>query len=408
MKNCRIGILLLALALLLTMAGCFRNRDKNKDNTTTGDSSPLVPSPDATLPGEDGETSPQMTEDTGDTDPGIVESTTGSTTSAQETTTQKQESTTAKQESTTKKPESTTSKTEVTTKKPETTTSKTEASTTKKPETTTKKPETTTKKPETTTKIPETTTEKPNTTTERPGMTTTERETDELPAPIVTPGPDMTTTMPNGGTTGESMTLPTPGENVTLPTPGESTSNTSNGSTTTPNSGSTTTEPNSGAQTTAPEIGAGEWLHFEKFTDDHAGAAAYLGRSAQELAVTDIIAHFGLPLEAEDITVIDRGDSEDSDGDAWYLILPRYRDTVVRIREAEQLTRKRTKSGELIAEGMHPMLIRCDPEDGEPSVYVELIRGGETVTFALTVDKTSGKPTFHEQVLDITPAQMTR
>ena len=115
-----------------------------------------------------------------------------------------------------------------------------------------------------------------------------------------------------------------------------------------------------------------------------------------------------LSREGHDITVIDRGDSEDSDGDAWYLILPRYRDTVVRIREGEQTARRRTRSGELIAEGMHPMLIRCDPEDGEPSVYVELIRGGETVSFALTIDKTSGKPIFHEQVLDITPSQMTR
>ena len=370
MKIRRIAITALALVLIvLGCTGCFRNRDKNNSTETT----PRIPVPGETLPGEDGTTLPQMGETTSDTVGGAQ-----STTQMQQSTTS--EATTTKQsESTTKVTESTTKVSETTTKKPETTT--------KVSETTTKKPETTTKKPETTTKTPETTTKKPETTTVRPteGMTTTPDTT--------TPAPDMT-----------SMT---PGEGITLPLPdvedGKVTEGDNNG-----HVGDTTVTPAPGTGTTAPEVGAGEWLHFEDFRDKHAGAAAYLGISATEMPVEELITYFGLPLEATDITVIDRGDSEDGDADAWYLILPRYRDTVVRIREGEQTARRRTRSGELIAEGRHPMLIRCDPEDGEGSVWVELIHGGETVSFAIGLDKESGKPTFHDRMLDITPEQMTR
>ena len=376
MKIRRIAITALALVLIvLGCTGCFRNRDKNNSTETT----PRIPVPGETLPGEDGTTLPQMGETTSDTVGGAQ-----STTQMQQNTTS--EATTTKQsESTTKVTESTTKVSETTTRKPETTTKKPET-TTKKPETTTKAPETTTKKPETTTKTPETTTKKPETTTVRPteGMTTPD---------TTTPAPDMT-----------SMT---PGEGITLPLPdvedGKVTEGDNNG-----HVGDTTVTPAPGTGTTAPEVGAGEWLHFEDFRDKHAGAAAYLGISATEMPVEELITYFGLPLEATDITVIDRGDSEDGDADAWYLILPRYRDTVVRIREGEQTARRRTRSGELIAEGRHPMLIRCDPEDGEGSVWVELIHGGETVSFAIGLDKESGKPTFHDRMLDITPEQMTR
>ena len=106
-------------------------------------------------------------------------------------------------------------------------------------------------------------------------------------------------------------------------------------------------------------------------------------------------------------TIDPKGDSEDTDGDAWYLIIPRYRDTVVRIHEAET-SRRRTVSGELIAEGMHPMLIRCDPEDGDPSVFVEFIRGEDSISFPLHVDKENGKHDFHDRVLDITPEQSAK
>ena len=384
MKIRRIAITALALVLIvLGCTGCFRNRDKNNSTETT----PRIPVPGETLPGEDGTTLPQMGETTSDTVGGaqsttqMQQSTTSeaTTTKQSESTTKVTESTTKVSETTTKKPETTTKVSETTTKKPETTT--------KKPETTTKVPETTTKKPETTTKTPETTTKKPETTTVRPteGMTTTPDTT--------TPAPDMT-----------SMT---PGEGITLPLPdvedGKVTEGDNNG-----HVGDTTVTPAPGTGTTAPEVGAGEWLHFEDFRDKHAGAAAYLGISATEMPVEELITYFGLPLEATDITVIDRGDSEDGDADAWYLILPRYRDTVVRIREGEQTARRRTRSGELIAEGRHPMLIRCDPEDGEGSVWVELIHGGETVSFAIGLDKESGKPTFHDRMLDITPEQMTR
>ena len=362
MKIRRIAITALALVLIvLGCTGCFRNRDKNNSTETT----PRIPVPGETLPGEDGTTLPQMGETTSDTVGGA------------QSTTQMQQNTTS-EATTTKQSESTTKVTESTTKVSETTT--------RKPETTTKKPETTTKKPETTTKVPETTTKKPETTTVRPteGMTTPD---------TTTPAPDMT-----------SMT---PGEGITLPLPdvedGKVTEGDNNG-----HVGDTTVTPAPGTGTTAPEVGAGEWLHFEDFRDKHAGAAAYLGISATEMPVEELITYFGLPLEATDITVIDRGDSEDGDADAWYLILPRYRDTVVRIREGEQTARRRTRSGELIAEGRHPMLIRCDPEDGEGSVWVELIHGGETVSFAIGLDKESGKPTFHDRMLDITPEQMTR
>ena len=342
MKIRRIAITALALVLIvLGCTGCFRNRDKNNSTETT----PRIPVPGETLPGEDGTTLPQMGETTSDTVGGA------------QSTTQMQQSTTS------------------------------EATTTKQSESTTKVTESTTKVSETTTKKPETTTKKPETTTVRPteGMTTTPDTT--------TPAPDMT-----------SMT---PGEGITLPLPdgedGKVTEGDNNG-----HVGDTTVTPAPGTGTTAPEVGAGEWLHFEDFRDKHAGAAAYLGISATEMPVEELITYFGLPLEATDITVIDRGDSEDGDADAWYLILPRYRDTVVRIREGEQTARRRTRSGELIAEGRHPMLIRCDPEDGEGSVWVELIHGGETVSFAIGLDKESGKPTFHDRMLDITPEQMTR
>ena len=357
MKNSRIGILLLVSALLVFgCTGCFRNRDKNNGSETTSDSS-LIPSPGMTLPGEDGTTVPQTDESTRNT-------TGGTQTPGQQTTTQMQESTTSGT--------TTTQKNETTTKKPETTTKVTET-TTKKPETTTRAPETTTKTPETTTRAPETTTRAPETTTKTPETTTAEQ-----------------TTVPN-------TTVTTPNESITLPMP-----DVEDGKITEGSGGSVTTP---GTGTTAPEVGAGEWLHFEDFRDSHAGAAAYLGRSATEMPVTELITYFGLPLEASDITVIDRGESEDGDADAWYLILPRYRDTVVRIREAEQTTRRRTRSGELIAEGMHPMLLRCDPEEG---VYVELIHGEETISFSVGIDKESGKPTFHDRMLDITPEQMTR
>ena len=328
MKKCRTGILLLAaVILLLGCTACFRrNKDKDKDKengtSATQDGTSLLPVPDGTLPGEDGETTPQMT-------------TTQTTAPTQESTTTKKAETTTVTDTTTKKPETTTKVTETTTKKPETTTKVTET-TTKKPETTTKTPEMTTTKPETTTKTPETTTTKPETTTKMPETT------------------------------------------VTPPTP----------------------DTGNNGQTTSPEIGAGEWLHFEEFRDHHAGAAAYLGQSAAQMPIGDLIEYFGLPLTEQDITVIDHGEGR---GDTWYLILPRYRDTMVRIREAEQTSKRRTRAGELLAEGMHPMLIRCEGDEALADIYVELIHGDETVSFPL---KTGGD--FHERVLDITPKQMTR
>ena len=369
MNKCRIGILLSVLALiLLCFTGCFRNRDKNKGETTTNDTSSLIPAPGVTLPGEDGETTPHMTDTTKDT-----------TTVTGETTAQVPHSTTTEQATTTKKTETTTTVTESAT-----TTTKQEP-TTQAPQTTTQKPQTTTPTAQTTTSRPETTTQKPSTTTERSETTTTARETDELPLPDITLLPDPIIT-----TTGESNST-TPGGNMT---------------TTAPNESHTTTTPNSSGETTAPEIGAGEWLHFEDFRDSHAGAAAYLGQSAAEMPVTEIIEYFGLPLTPQDITVIDRGSGEDNESDSWYLILPRYRDTTVRIREAEQTSRRRTRAGELIAEGMHPMLIRCDADETE--IYVELIHGDETVSFALSRDKDSSKPIFHDRMLDITPKQLTK
>ena len=271
---------------------------------------------------------------------------------AQTTESESMSETTTEPSATTTEKETTASRNETTTKAPESTTGKTET-TTKKPETTTKKPETTTAKPETTTKKPETTTKAPESTTKKP-------ETTVIPETTVVP---QTTVVPE-----------------------------------------TTAKAEGSAQTTLPEIGAGEWIHFEKFKDDHAGAAAYLGRSAQELPVEEIISRLALPLTPQDITVIDNGDSEDADGDEWYLILPRYRDTVVRLHDAE--TENGTSAaGELLAEGMHPMLVRCDPEDGDPSVYVELIRGDERITFALHADRELGKPMFHDSILNITPEQ---
>ncbi len=351
----------MALALtVLGCTGCFRKRDESKGTEATSDSSSLIPTPGVTLPGEDGTTLPQTGESTTDTAG-------GSQTSGQQTTTQIQQSTTSA---------ATTTKKQETTKAPETTT--------KKPETTTKAPETTTKKPETTTKAPETTTERPTEAPTTPSTTT------------VTPVPDMT-----------SITLPMPDVEDGKVTEGDGNGGV-HGTATGDGNGSTVTTPVPGTGTTVPEVSAGEWLHFEDFRDKHLGAAAYLGRSASQMPVEELITHFGLPLEATDITVIDRGDTEDGDADAWYLILPRYRDTVVRIREAEQTSRRRTRSGEPIAEGMHPMLIRLDPEEDKGSLYVELIRGEETVSFAIGLDKESGKPAFHERMLDITPEQMTR
>ena len=373
MKKCRIGILLSVVALiLLCCTGCFRNRDKNKGETTTNDTSSLIPAPGVTLPGEDGETTPHMSDTTRDTTSGTSESHAASETTQQATTTKKAETTTKVTESAT-----TTKKQEMTTKAPETTT--------KKPETTTKKPETTTTVTATTTVKPETTTQKPATTTERTETTTTARQTDEFPLPDITTIPD--------------PIIPAPNESSTT-TPG------GDAATTTTESNGTTTAPNGNGQTTAPEIGAGEWLHFEDFRDSHAGAAAYLGQSAAEMPITEIIEYFGLPLTAQDITLIEHGNGEANESDSWYLILPRYRDTVVRIREAEQNGRRRTRAGELIAEGMHPMLIRCDADETE--IFVELIHGDQTVSFALSRDKTSGKPTFHDRMLDITPAQLTK
>jgi len=362
MKQNRIGILLLALSIALmnlTLVGCTRRRqeDGNLSSTTTADSgSPLLPSPGSTTDTERPGTETTESESMSET---ATEQSTATTTE-KETTASRTEETTKTPETTTGKTETTTKKPETTTKKPETTTTKQET-TTKTPETTTGKTETTTKKPETTTKIPETTTTKQETTTKAPETTTTKQETTtKIPETTVIP---QTTVVPE-----------------------------------------TTTKAEGSAQTTLPEIGAGEWVHFEKFKDDHAGAAAYLGRSAQELPVEEIISRLALPLTPQDITVIDNGDSEDADGDEWYLILPRYRDTVVRLHDAETENGTST-AGELLAEGMHPMLVRCDPEDGDPSVYVELIRGEERITFALHADRELGKPMFHDSILNITPEQ---
>ncbi len=325
MKKCRIGILLLALTVALlnfTLVGCGnRNRD-NESTTTTESGSPLLPSPDATLPEENGEGQTNITNETDR--PNESESMT-ETTKQDATTTTKQETSTAQQETTTKAPESTTSKQETTTKTSESSTSDNH--------------------------------------------------------PIL------------------------PGESVTLPLPGPNESETSDSSGSATQSESTSsTKPEDAPN--VPESSAGEWIHFDAFTNDHMGAAAYLGRSAQELPVTDIINHLGLSLNEQDIIVIDNGDSEDADGDAWYLILPRYRDTVVRLHEADEENGTVT-AGELIAEGMHPMLVRCDPEDGDPAVFVELIRDGETITFPLRIDKESGTAIFHDSVLNITPTRNT-
>jgi hypothetical protein len=132
-----------------------------------------------------------------------------------------------------------------------------------------------------------------------------------------------------------------------------------------------------------------------------------LGRSAKALSVAEIIDRFALPLTVQDVIVIDNGDSEDATGDEWYLILPRHRDTLVRVYEAETENGK-AKTGELLAEGMHPMLIRCDHEDGEPSVTIELIRGEEHIIFPLHTDQEGGKNTFHDRMLDITPEQRAK
>lgn len=254
--------------------------------------------------------------------------------------------TTTEQSAATTTHRETTAKTETTTNPPETTTTKTEI-TTEKPATTTTKTETTTTKTETTTQKQETTTRPPETTI--------------IPQTTIVP---QTTVVPP------------------------------------------VTTPNSTVQT-EPQISAGEWLHFEAFQDKHLGAGVYLGISAQAMSVTEIIDRFGLPLTAQDITVIDNGDSEDAEGDEWYLILPRHRDTIVRVYEAETQRGKRT-AGELLAEGMHPMLIRCEAENGKPDVFVELIRGEEHITFPLRTDRESGKADFHDRLLDITPAQRTR
>ena len=398
MKKCRIGILLLAFAVALlnfTLVGCGKNRDKGT-TTTTESGSPLLPSPDATLPGENGESRTQATDET--RVPNESESMThtetttqhdATTTTKTETTTKKNETTTAKPETTTKKPETTTTKTETTTKKPETTTSKTE--------TTTKKPETTTTKAETTTKIPESTTSKTETTTKIPETTTSMTETTTKIPESTTSKTETTTRIPESTTSDNFPILPD--ESITLPIPGPDESETTDNTGSTTQSETPTTpedEPN------VPESSAGEWIHFEAFVDDHMGAAAYLGRSAKELPVTDIIHHLGLSLSPQDITVIDNGDSEDADGDEWYLILPRYRDTVVRLHEAD-MENRRARAGELLAEGMHPMLVRCDPEDGNPSVFVELIRNGERVVFPLHINKENGMASFHKSILNITP-----
>lgn len=373
MKKCRIGILL--LALLVSLAGCVRDKtDGNvSDTTTTTDhGSPLVPSPDETT------TSPETTDresasETGD-ESGSASQSTHESESASETTKGESDVTT------------TTTKSETTTKQETTTT---------KPETTTKQ-ETTTTKPETTT-----TTTRQETTTTGQETTTTRQETTvtiDPNAPIL-PGPDDNNGLLPGGSESESGSA------------NGSESSTPNGSGTESSSetrGESTTQDNNanGSNPDIPESGAGEWIHFEDFDNNHAGAAAFLGRSAQELPVTDIIEHFGLSLTPQDITVIDNGDSEDADSDEWYLILPRYRDTVVRLHDAET-ENGTTVAGELLAEGMHPILVRCDPEDGTPSVFVELIRGEEKITFSLMVDKESGKVTFHDKVLNITPEQVT-
>ncbi len=337
MKTSKIAILLLTPALaLMCLAGCVR--DRGEGNESTSDiNSPLIPGPGATLPGEDGTTTPGVSDE--------------SVTTTDQSTTQKQE----------------------TTKQTETTTEQTEASTTKATTTTTTTTKATTSASESTTKKPESAT----TTT-----TTTTATTSNSTSGSTTSGSTTSGSTTSGSTTSGSSTS----------------GNTTSGSTT---SGSTTSG-TTGGSAGAPEVGAGEWLHFEEFKDDHAGAAAYLGRSKTELPVKGLIEHFGLPLSEEDITVIDRGDSEDADNDAWYLILPRYRDTVVRLREVKA-SGKRTTAGELIAEGMHPMLVRCDPEDGEPSVWVELIRNGETISFPLTREDSMGMPDFHDRMLDITP-----
>ena len=353
MKKCRTGILLLAaVILLLGCTGCFRrNKDKDKENgvTTTHDSTSLIPTPNVTLPGEDGETTPQMSETTAPTQEATTTKKTETTTVSETATT-----TTKVSETTTKAPETTTKKTETTTKAPETTTTK--------QETTTKAPETTTKKTETTTTVPETTTTKQETTTKAPETTTKQETTTKTPE--TTANPETTTKMPE--------------TTVTEPAPGA----------------------DNNGQTTAPEIGAGEWLHFEDFRDHHAGAVAYLGQSAAEMPIADLIAYFGLPLTEQEITVIDHGEGR---GDTWYLILPRYRDTMVRIREAEQTGKRRTRAGELIAEGMHPMLIRCEGDEALAEIYVELIHKDETISFPL---KAGGD--FHERVLDITPKEARR
>ena len=324
MKNCRLGILLLALLVtLVTLVGCRnRSNDRNDETTTvttTDNGSPLVPSDETT------ETTENTSHSDRETDMTNEHETTPAETDLTETTTTKQETTTTKQETTTTKQETTTTKQETTTTKQETTT-------TTKATTTTKTPETTT------TRAPETTVTSEHTT--------------------VTPGTTTNDIVPDG-------------------------SNTSG----------------NGAVTDNPALSADEWLRLDAFEETHAGAAAYLGKSAEELPVTDILRYFDLPLTAEDITVIDDGDSTDGDGDEWYLLLPRYRDTVVRLHDVETVNGT-TVAGELIAESMHPMLVRCDPEDGHPAIMVEMIRGEEKITFELT-----GEGNFHERLIDLTPAQ---
>ena len=350
MKKCKIGILLtaLAIALALTLTGCFRRRDEDKTTTTKEQGSSLLPSPESPLLPDESETdSTETTQKESDTQ-----------SSRQETTSVTTPATTTKAETTTK----TTTKAETTTKA--TTKAETTTKATTKAETTTKA---TTKQETTTTTKPQTSA---TTQTTSPSSTTTTRgETDN----------SSSATSESGGIT----------DPITPPAGG---------------TGSGTTTQNQTSDPNVPESGAGEWIHFEDFKDDHLGAIAFLGRSAQKLTPADVISYFGLSLLPEDITVIDNGDSEDGDGDQWYLILPRYRDTTVRLHEAETENGE-SVAGELLAEGMHPMLVRCDPEDGTPSVFVELTRGDAKISFPLLVDGTMEKPTFHKNMLDISPTQ---
>lgn len=229
--------------------------------------------------------------------------------------------------------------------------------------------------------------------------------TDPEPDRTTVPEPALTSSSTTTGTTTQSTTttkattttkVTTSQEPVVTPAPEVTTAP----APTTPEA-VTTREPSgtsdiSDTTTDTPSADHTPWVDFENYEDNHVGAAAFIGYSREDYDTEDILKLLALPLERDDVTVIDAG------GDEWYFILPRYHDSVITLHTVTPDGNGVLVEDALLVETMQPLLIRCNSSDILPSVMVTIDEGGNKTLFYPYVSLENGAPVFPKDVLDIT------